>query len=111
MASLDNPHNAIPRFSNVPGYPDRTVGIWKLKPLNSSDTVTVPELATRSASVDQSSVRVLFPATGVTATAAAVTANAENVVTIAGATVGAEVIMVTVHFKGRNNNLAIPNPT
>lgn len=112
MASLDNGFNAIPRFVDLPGY-DRTIGIWKIKGLSTSDTVTVPELDTRSASADQSSVRVLEPATGVTATAAAVS-NGENVVTLAGsgsALNGADVIMVTVHFKGRHNHLSIPNPT
>ena len=109
MASLDNGHNAIPRFVDVPGW-DRTIGVWKIKAFSSSDTVTVPELDTRSASADQSSVRVLEPATGVTATAAAKTADGENVVTIAGATRGDELIMFTVHVKGRHNHLAIPDP-
>jgi hypothetical protein len=109
MASLDNSHNAIPRFVDLPGFPERTVGVWRIKAMSASDTVTVPELDTRSASADQSSVRVLEPATGVTATAAAAS-GAENVVTLAGATRDQELIMFTVHFKGRSNSLSIPNP-
>lgn len=109
MASLDNSFNAIPRFVDVPGF-ERTVGIWKIKALSSSDTVTVPELDTRSASADQSSVRVLEPATGVTATAAATSTNQENVVTLAGAAAGDELVVLTVHPKGRHNVLAQPDP-
>lgn len=111
MASLNNGHNAIPRFVDVPGF-NRTIGIWKLKMLSSSDTVTVPQLDTRSASNDQSSVRVLEPATGVTANAAAVVSTTqEHAVTVAGSSVGSDVIMITVHPKGRHNVLAQPNPT
>lgn len=110
MSSLDNGFNAIPRFVDTPGYPDQTIGVWKLKMLSSSDTVTVPELHSRSASADQSSVRVLKPATGVTATAAATSSNQENVVTVAGAAAGDEVVLVTLHPKGRQNVLAQPDP-
>src|SRR3990172_4512506 len=109
MASLDNGHNAIPRFVDLPGW-DRTVGIWKIKALSSSDTVTIPELDTGVAAADKSSVRVLEPATGVTAAAAAKTADGEHVVTLAGATRDQELIMFTVHVKGRHNHLAIPDP-
>ena len=110
MASLDNGgHNAIPRFIDVPGVA-RMIGIWRVKALSSSDTLTVPELDTRSASADQSSVRVLEPATGVTATAAATTTNQENVVTLAGASEGDELVVITVHPLGKRNVLAQPNP-
>lgn len=109
MASLNNGFNAIVHFEDVPGLPDRTLGIWRLKMLSASDTVTVPRLDTRSASNDQSSARVIKPATGVTVNAAAVSVG-EHILTVAGSTEGQEVLMVTLHMKGRNNFLTIPNP-
>jgi len=110
MASLDNPHLASAVFVSVPSRPDQVAGIWLLKMLSSSDTVTVPELLTRSASNDQSSVRVLSPATGVTANAAATTTNNENVVTLAGSSAGSEVVLFTLHRRGRVSNSVAPDP-
>lgn len=101
MASLNNASDARPRLIDVPGRTDQLAGIWVLQMKSASDTVTVPELDTRSASNDQSSARVLSPATGVTANAAATTSNGENVVTIAGSSAGSEVILLTLH--PRNN--------
>ena len=98
MASLNTQHKSV-RFHDVPGRPDQAVGIWLLTMLSSSDTITVPELLTRSASNDQSSCRVLSPATGVTANAAA-TSSSENVVTVAGSSVGSQVILITLHRRG-----------
>jgi hypothetical protein len=109
MASLDNGHNAVPRFEDVPGA-DQTVGIWLMTMLSASDTVTVPALATRSGTNDFSSAIVLEPGTGVTVNAADFTANNENVLTLAGAAAGDRVILVTLHRRGFHNALAVPAP-
>jgi hypothetical protein len=105
MASLDTQFKSV-RFVDVPGRPDQVTGLWLLTMKSSSDTLTVPELLTRSASNDQSSARVLSPATGVTVNAAATTANNENVLTIAGSSDGSEVVLLTLHRRGRGN--AVP---
>ena len=109
MASLDTQLKSV-QFIDVPGRPDQTFGLWKLTMLSSSDTLTVPELLTRSASNDQSSARVLSPATGVTANSAATTSNNENVITLAGSSVDSEVVLVTLHPRGRFGNSVVPDP-
>ena len=103
MASLDTQIISC-AFYDVPSRPDQVVGVWKLTMLSSSDTLTVPELLTRSASNDQSSARVLSPATGVTANAAALGSSNEHVVTIAGSSAGSEVVLITLHRRGRFSN-------
>lgn len=92
------------RFVDVPGRPAQAVGLYKLTMLSSADTIKIPELLTRSASADQSSARVLSPATGVTVTVGALGSNNEHTVTFAGATAGDEVILLTVHRRGRFSN-------
>lgn len=91
-------------FTDVPGRHDQAVGLYKLTMLSSADTIKVPELLTRSASADQSSARVLSPATGVTVTAGALDSNNEHTLTFAGSTAGSEVILLTVHRRGRFSN-------
>ncbi len=110
MASLDNPHFASYKVVDVPGRPDQTAYVWKLKMRSSSDTLTVPALATRSASNDQSSCNVLAPGTGVTANAAARTSDNVNVVTLAGSSEGTEVIFVSLHDRGVGINAVSPDP-
>lgn len=110
MASLDNPHDAGSTYVDVPGRTDQMARVWRLKMKSSSDTVTVPELLTRSGSNDQSSVRVLDPATGVTANSAATTSNNENVVTIAGSSAGSEVVLFTLHTRS-NRGTVVPDPS
>ncbi len=110
MASLDNPHYASVRTVDIPGRPDQVARIWSLTMRSTSDTLTVPQLHTRSGSADQSSCNVLEPGTGVTATAAATTSNNENVVTLAGSTAGTKIVFVSVH--PRDNRSAVsPDPS
>ena len=110
MASLDsNGINAIPRFStDVPGRPDQQISVWKLILVSSSDTVTVPELETRSAVADESSARVLDPATGITVTAGALDSFRQHELTIAGGTQGQEVVLQCLHKRGPLNAQAVP---
>jgi hypothetical protein len=110
MPSLDNSYNAASVFVDVPGRPDQVARVWRLRMQSSSDTVTVPELLTRSGSNDQSSVRVLDPATGVTTNAAATTSNNENVVTVASSSAGSEVVLFTLHPRNARGTVA-PDPS
>lgn len=103
MADLNLQSNPQ-KFVDVPGRPDQVAGLYKLTMLSSSDTIKVPELVTRSASVDQSSARVLSPATGVTVTAGAIDSANEHTLTIAGSSAGSEVVLMTVHRRGRVSN-------
>lgn len=111
MASLDNPYFASHRVVDVPGRPDQVAYIWLLKMRSSSDTITVPALATRSATNDQSSCNVLEPGTGVTANSAAQTSDNVNVVTLAGSSEGTEVIFVSLHTRGVGTNAVSPDPS
>ena len=110
MASLDNPHFASYRIVSIPGRPDQVAWIWTLKMRSASDTLTVPALATRSASNDQSSCNVLEPGTGVTANAAAQTTDNVNVVTLAGSSEGTTVIFVSLHARV-GINAVVPDPS
>lgn len=91
------------RWVQVPGRPDQVAGVHIFSAVSSSDTMKVPALETRSASNDQSSARVLSPATGVTVNAGAVDSDKAHTLTIAGATAGAEVVLLTLHARGRLN--------
>ena len=102
MADLSAGGNAV-RFSDVPGRPDQAVGIHVLTMVSSADTLKVPALLTRSASADQSSARVLSPATGVTVTAGALDTNGEHTLTFAGSSAGSVVVLLTLHARGRVN--------
>ena len=109
MASLDNGFNAIPRARvDVPGRPDQQYSIWKLVLFSSSDTFTVAELETQSAVADQSSIRVLDPATGISVTAGELDNFNQHEVTVTGGTVGQEVVLQCLHKRGRLNAQAVP---
>jgi hypothetical protein len=111
MPSLDNPHNSNVNFVDVPGRPDQVAGIWRLTMLSTSDTVTAPELLTSSTTNNQSSARVMSPATGVTAvTTANPTSDNQNVITVASSSAGSEVVLMTLHLRGRVSNSVPPNP-
>ena len=105
MANLDTQLKSV-KFNSVPGRENQQFAVWLLTMLSSSDTLTIPALLTRSGSADQSSARVLSPATGVTVTAAAVTSDNEHVLTIAGASAGDTVILVTLHPRGNRGTVA-----
>ncbi len=111
MASLDNPHFASYKVVSIPGRPDQVAYVWTLKMRSASDTLTVPALATRSGSNDQSSCNVLEPGTGVTANAAAQSSDNVNVVTLAGSTEGTAVIFVSLHTRGVGINAVTPDPS
>ena len=94
---------AVSSFTNVPGIYDAKVRVYRVTLASAADTMKVPFLRTRSATADQSSVRVLEPATNVTVSAGALDANGEHTLTFggSGAAEGVTVILVTLHPTAR----------
>lgn len=94
------------RSVNVPGLANSVVRAYSVTLLSAADTLKVPALHTRSATADQSSIRVLNPATGVTVTAGAIDANGEHTLTFggSGAADGVKVTFVALHATDRVNS-------
>lgn len=95
---------APPSFCNVPGLADTKVRVYRVALITAADTLKVPFLRTQSGTADQSSARVLQPATGVTVTVGALDSNNEHTITFggSGAVEGVVVTLVTLHPNGRS---------
>lgn len=102
MADLTT--SAPSAFCNVPGLADAKVRVYHVTLASAADTMKVPFLRTQSGTADQSSARVLNPATNVTVTVGSLDANNEHTITFggSGAAEGVRVILVTLHPSGRS---------